>query len=364
MAPREGGRCGRDRSGADAGLLFALAIGLNRLADTVKRTRHYPEFIFHRQANHTEMPAAESMLPCSTMRVLVTGGTGFLGRALLPPLQAGGYSVRVLARTPSGQQPRVEYRTGSVLTPESLADAVADCDAVIHLVGIISEYREQTFERVHVEGTRNLLTAARAAGITRWIQVSALGARPDAPARYHRTKWAAEELVRAAGLQWTVLRPSLVYGAGDGFTNLFARMSRWSPFLPLLGGGKTRVQPIAAADVAAAIVRCVDRPVAHQRTFDLCGPAALTWREVLAEILRAVDRRRWLVPIPWPLARLQARFLEMVYPRFCHQAPPLNGDQVLMLQEDNVGDPSLARRELDVDPRPFRLSAGDFRHSG
>jgi len=302
------------------------------------------------------MPDTEMVLRCTPMRVLVTGGTGFLGSALVPRLRADGHQVRILARSSRVNPAGVEFVAGSVLDRASLANAVSGCTAIVHLVGIISECGSQTYERVHTEGTRNLLDAAGSAGAVRWLQVSAIGARPDAPSRYLSSKGRAEALVRSSPHAWTILRPSLIYGPGDGFTNLFAQMSRWSPVLPLMGGGHTRVQPIEVSDVIGCLSNALIRPVAIGQTYDLCGADRLTWREVLTEILRARHRRRWLMPIPWSIARAQARFLEVIYPLLLRRAPPLNRDQLRMLAEDNVGDPGPAREDLGLIPRPFRLA--------
>jgi len=286
--------------------------------------------------------------------VLVTGGSGFVGREIVGQLTAAGHIPRVLARGDQAPRAGVEFARGSVLEPASLLTPAKDCDAVIHLVGIISEAGEQTFERVHLEGTRNVLAAAGAASISRFIHMSALGARPDAPARYHRSKWAAEEAVRASGLAWTIFRPSLIYGPGDGFVNLFARMSRWSPVLPVIGSGQSLVQPVAVEDVARCFVGALAQPRSVGQSYDLCGRERLTFRAVLEEILRATGRRRLRLGLPLPVARLQARVLETLCPRLLGQAPPLNRDQILMLQEDNVGDPGPACRMFGLEPTPFR----------
>ena len=288
------------------------------------------------------------------MRVLVTGGSGFLGREVTSRLVAAGHEVRVLARGRRPVQAGVEFVAGSVLDPASLPAACAGCEGVIHLVGIISELREQTFEAVHTGGTRALLQAAVGSGVRHWVQVSALGSRPQAPARYHRSKWEAEELVRASGLVFTIFRPSLVYGPGDGFTNLFRKLSRWSPVLPLIGGGNSLVQPVAVADVARCLVSALTLPAAAGRTLDLCGPDRLSYREVIRAVLRASGRRRLLVPIPWLLARVQAWVLERVWPLVLGQAAPLNRDQLKMLAEDNVGDPGPAAAVFGFAPQPFR----------
>lgn len=236
------------------------------------------------------------------------------------------------------------------------ADVVEACQgaqAVIHLAGIISECGENTFEAVHVDLTRTMVDAARAAGVRRFVHMSALGTREGARSRYHRTKWAAEEIVRASGLDWTIFRPSLIYGPGDAFTRLFARMSRFSPFLPAIGGGHGLLQPIEVGQVARAFVRAIPVAATHGRTYDLCGPERMSFREVLRTILGALARRRAIVTIPFAVAGFQARLLEFLWPRVLGQAPPLNRDQIRMLAEDNVGDGGPADLEFSLVHVPF-----------
>ncbi|MFM8357516.1 MAG: complex I NDUFA9 subunit family protein, partial [Verrucomicrobiota bacterium] len=282
------------------------------------------------------------------------GGSGFVGREIVRQLLADGHAVRVLARGTRAAVPGVETCRGSVLDPATLPFALAGCDAVIHLVGIISEVGDQTYDRVHAEGTGHLLRAARAAGVARFIHMSALGTRPQAASRYHRSKWEAEEQVRASGLAWVIHRPSLVYGPGDGFVNLFAGLSRWSPVVPVIGHGRTLFQPVAVGDVARAFVASLARETATGRTFDLCGPERLSFDQLVAEILAAAGRRRWTLHLPFALAHLQATALEWVVGGLLRRPPPLNRDQVRMLREDNVGDPGPMERELGVRPIAFR----------
>lgn len=287
------------------------------------------------------------------MNILVTGGSGFVGREVIRQLRAAGHKPRVLTRGVQSLPPGIEFIRGSALEPTSLPRACAGCDAVIHLVGIISELGPQTYERVHTDGTRNLLAAAQAAGISRFLHMSALGTRANANARYHRSKWAAEAAVRASGRAWTIFQPSLVYGPGDGFVNLFARMSRWSPVLPVFGDGKSLVQPIAVKDVAHSFVTALETPASVSETYDLCGRERLTFNAVLDEILAATRRQRLKLHLPLSLARLQARLLEFIFPALLHQAPPLNRDQLLMLAEDNIGDPEPACRTFHFEPLKF-----------
>ncbi len=288
------------------------------------------------------------------MNVLVSGGSGFVGREIVRQLVAAGHHVQVLSRGIRRLDPAVRSVRGSVLDPGSLPEACAGCDAVVHLVGIISEIGGQTFERVHVDGTRNLLVAARAAGVPRFIHMSALGTRPDAVARYHRTKWAAEESVRASGLDWTIFQPSLVFGPGDHFVGLFARISRWSPVLPVMGDGQALLQPVVVDEVARCFAGALQRPESIGRTFDLCGSERLSFDEVLDAILAATGRRRMKLHIPLPIVRLQAAVMEAVFPRVFRRSSPLNRDQLLMLSEDNVGDPVPASLMFRYRPTGFR----------
>ena len=287
------------------------------------------------------------------MNIFVTGGSGFIGTQLVNNLVSAGHHVRILTRGTRPLPPQVEPVFGSVLDGPALEAAMSGCDAVINLVGIISEIGDQTFEQVHAKGTESVVKAMQRSGIRRLVHMSALGARPDAPSRYHRSKAAGEESVRTSGLDWTIFRPSLVYGPGDGFVTLFAGISRWSPIIPVMGPGTGLLQPIDVASVAWAFADASSRPDLIGQTLDLCGPDRLSFRAIIDVILSVTRRRRWVVSIPWPIARIQARMLEIIFPAILRRAPPLNRDQLLMLQEDNVGNPNPAIRLLAIHPLPF-----------
>lgn len=247
----------------------------------------------------------------------------------------------------------MDWVKGSVLCPADLRRAMDGCDAVVHLVGIIGEVGDQTFERVHHEATLRVVEAAWACGVGRMVHMSALGTRPRALSRYHQTKWAAEEVVRNSGLVWTVFRPSLIYGPGDGFVNLFAGMSRWSPVLPVVGRGRSLLQPVALDCVAQAFARSLGSAAASGATYDLCGPQRLTLPQILLIILEVTGRRRWLVRIPRRMAWIQATVLELLFARFLNRVPPLSRDQILMLEEDNIGDPGPAQRDFQLPLLPL-----------
>ena len=279
------------------------------------------------------------------MNVLVTGGTGFVGRAMVAELNRAGHTIHLLARHAGSEniasfaaKHSAQVRPGNILDPDSLTDACLGIDAVIHLVGIISEGGRQTYEAVHVEGTRNMIEASHRAGVKRFVHMSGLGTRPNARARYHQSKWAAEEIVRQSGLTSTIFRPSIVYGSGDGFVNLFAQIARRSPMVPIIGKGESKFQPIAVRNVARAFVATLNEPRAENETFALAGSEVLTLNEIVDAILRALKRKRLKFHLPVRVARIQAIILEFLFGRLLHQAPPLNRDQILMLQEDNIGN--------------------------
>jgi len=195
---------------------------------------------------------------------------------------------------------------GDALKPETLPAAMAGVHAVIHLIGIITETSRVTYEQAHTEATRNVLAAAQQAGVTRWIQMSAIGTRPHARSRYHLTKWAAEELVRNSGLDWTILRPSLIYGYDerDRLLNLLRLALSW-PLngvqlysLPLLDGGEPLVQPISVREVAHCFALAPSKEASVGRTIDLVGPVAFSWREMVCEILNALGQQGLYQEIP------------------------------------------------------------------
>ena len=247
-----------------------------------------------------------------------------------------------------------EVQPGDVLNAASLSGAVNGIQAVIHLVGIISEVGESTFENVHTRGTGYVVTAAQHAGIRRFVHMSALGTRPNAMSQYHQTKWAAEELVRHSGLDFTIFRPSLIYGPQDQFINLFARIIRLSPVVPLVASPRARFQPVSVAAVAAAFEKSLGEPGSIGQTYDLCGPETLTLSEIADRILGVLQRRRLKVQVPLSLARCQAVFLEFVFRRLLRKASPLSRDQLIMLQEDNVGNPQPADKLFGLKLLPLR----------
>lgn len=290
-------------------------------------------------------------------RVFITGGTGFVGRAVIQALRAEGYAVRCLVRRGSEPDLRgfgaIERVEGDVMARQTLDDGLAGCDAVVHLVGIIRERPAigSTFERVHVQGTQNVLGAAAAAGVRRYLHMSALGARAGARSRYHRTKWAAEEAVRSSPLPWTIFRPSIVYGPGDEFVTMLRGMIEGLPVVPVIGSGRQRLQPVPVAQVAQGFARALALEATVKHTYDVGGPDAVSMVELLDMIAAALGRRRRLkVHVPIGLVRPVTQLL--------HRLPgyPLTPDQLLMLEEDNTCDPSAFFSTFGLTPVP--LAAG------
>jgi uncharacterized protein YbjT (DUF2867 family) len=229
---------------------------------------------------------------------------------------------------------------------------MAGCDAVIHLVGIIREHPTHgvTFDLLHTQATQNVLEAASASGIRRYLHMSALGTRADAASRYHQTKWAAEEAVRASGLEWTIFRPSIIYGRGDGLVTLLASMIRRLPAVPVIGSGRQRLQPIPVEQVAAGFVGALDLPATIKQTYEVGGPEPVTMIELLDLIGRALGHRRVLrVHVPVGLMRPVARVLHPL-PGF-----PVTPDQLQMLGEDSVCDPRPFFQTFALDPIPLAV---------
>ncbi len=288
-------------------------------------------------------------------RVFVTGATGFVGRAVVHALRAHGHVVRCLVRRGSEHDLRgfeaIERVEGDVLAPATLERGMAGCDTVVHLVGIIREHPAAgvTFERIHAEGTVNVLDVAARSGVRRYLHMSALGTRPDARARYHQTKWAAEEAVRSSPLAWTIFRPSVIYGPGDGFVTMLAGMVRRFPVVPVIGSGLQRLQPLPVAQVAEGFARAVELDATVKQGYEVGGPDAVTMIALLDLVGDALGRRRvrkLRVPIGivWSMARLLHRL-----PGF-----PLTPDQLLMLEENSTCDPRRFHAAFGLEPVPLR----------
>jgi uncharacterized protein YbjT (DUF2867 family) len=286
--------------------------------------------------------------------VSVFGGTGFLGRRLVRRLAAEGATLRIAVRSPdrarsvlrAADLDRVTVFGADVRDQASVAAAVAGVDAVVNAVSAYIEKPGVTFESVHERGARTVAEEAVSAGVARLVLVSGIGADPESGSRYIRARGRGELLVRQAFPSATIVRPSAMFGPGDALFGTLADIVRLLPVVPLIGGGRTRLQPVYVDDVAEAIVRMLaDRGTAGQ-TYELAGPGVYTLRELISFALRLIDKRRLLVPMPFAVAEIQARLFEFL------PSPPLTTSQVDLLRVDNLASGALPGfRELNIRPK-------------
>ncbi|RWK33414.1 complex I NDUFA9 subunit family protein [Mesorhizobium sp.] len=289
--------------------------------------------------------------------VVVFGGSGFVGRHVVRALARRGYRIRVACRRPDlaghlqplGNVGQIQPVQANIRVRWSVDRAVQGADHVVNLVAILHESGRQKFTPVHEFGARAVAEAARAvgAGLT---HISALGTDLNAQSEYARTKALGEKAVLETIEDAVILRPSINFGPEDSFFNRFASMARYSPVLPLIGGGRTKFQPVYVGDVAEAVARSVDGKVQGGRIYELGGPQVLTFKQCMQEMLAMIDRKRFLVSVPWWVANMQASILGLL------PNPLLTKDQVLQLREDNIVSEAAIRENrtlagLDIQPQ-------------
>ena len=304
--------------------------------------------------------------------VTVFGGSGFLGRHLIKRLVAQDITVRVAVRRmdhaiflkPLGDVGQIVPMSVDVNDTEAIAVAVDGAETVINLIGILFERGKRTFERIHVDGARAIATAAHRAGVKQFIQVSAIGADEASTAKYAQSKARGENAVQTAFPGATVIRPSVIFGPEDNFFNLFASLSRLSPVLPVIGcpfppkrvpdsffafdiygNGGTKFQPVYVGDVAEAIVTILKDASRQGKTYELGGPNIYSFKEIMELMLDQIKRRRFLMPLPFWFAKIQAFFFEFL------PTPLLTRDQVELMKQDNVvGEKALEFNDLGISP--------------
>mgnify|MGYP001583988633 CR=1 FL=1 len=271
-----------------------------------------------------------------TESVAIVGGTGFLGRHVVAALQRAGYETRALSR-----------RTGfNARRPDP--EPLRGCSAVVNLVGVKREEGEQTFQAVHVDAVGRLIEAMRTACVPRLVHVSVVAAREGPGLPYNHTKWRGEEAVRASGLEWTILRPGVIYGVGDDMLSHLTMMIRASAVFPIVNDGSSPMMPVDANDVAAAVVGALQSPASRGTVYEVVGPDRLTLRDVVSRVAEANDLpvRIWGTPVA--LMRVPVRIMEAVM-----EQPLSTRAQLALLVEGLAGDPGPARRDLGVAPVPF-----------
>lgn len=286
--------------------------------------------------------------------ILVTGGTGYIGRRIVARLAEAGETVRVAARgvAPPHLPAAVQFVQADVASGQGLAEAVQGADTVIHLVAIIRERGEQRFDRVNRLGTENVVKAAVAAGVKRFIHQSALGAAPDPAFPYLASKWLGEQAVINSGLDYTIFRPSVVFGEGDKFITTLANLVRASlAVVPIVGAGRTRFQPIWVEDLVTCFMAVLKDGAYSRRILEVGGPEHLTYQEIVDTVKRELGARRLYIHLPLWLMRPVVAVMQAVLPR-----PPVTTAQLAMLAKDNITDLNSVPAQFGFAPR--RLAEG------
>ena len=287
------------------------------------------------------------------MTVLVTGSTGFLGRRVVQKLIEHNYQVRCLVRTPGNERMfepgSVDVYYGDIGDPDALASACQGVDQVIHLVAVIRESGEATYETVNHLGAERVVEAAKNAGkVSQFIHVSAVGAVNDPDLPYLRSKWQGEQAVIGSGLNYTIIRPSLIFGEGDEFINSLAAVVRLFPTVPVLAGGRNRLQPIWVDDLAQCIALSLSRHDLHGHTLELGGPDQLSYNQIVDIISRTMGRRRLKVHVPVWVMRVNVALMELFMSR-----PPINAEMLKMLRVRNVAELGMVEQTFGFRPRPM-----------
>ncbi len=303
--------------------------------------------------------------------ITVFGASGFIGRYVVRALAKAGYRVRAATRRPHlahelkpmGVVGQIQLVQANLRNPESVARAVEGASGVINLVGILYQDGKQTFDSLQSEGAKLVAEKAAEAGVERFVQISAIGADADSRSKYARTKALGEQAVRAAIPTATVLRPSIVFGTEDQFFNKFADMARFAPGLPLIGGGKTKFQPVWCADVAAAALAALESDEARGKTYELGGPEVYTFKEVMEFILTTIRRKRLLIPVPF-FAASGLGLMGEISGALPFVEPFLTRDQVTLLKTDNIvgisGEEVGTLADLGIEPETVEAIVPEY----
>jgi len=289
------------------------------------------------------------------MEIAVMGATGFVGSHLVPHLVAAGHRVRAVSRDGErlpGWGSEVDPRAADVSSGAGVAEALRGAEAVVHLVAIPRERGGRSFEEVNVRGVERMLAAAEAEGVRRIVHLSVLGASEDPRLAYLHSKWLGERLVRESGLEWVVLRPSLLFGEGDGFFNLVkVTLTWWSPgIVAIPGDGSARFQPLSVDDLAIAVERSLVEPDRAGSVYEIGGPGYLSYHEIVDRVMSVTGKRRVKLGLPIPIISAITAVTDRILPIF-----PVSHDQIASLGRPNFTDPDAFERAFGVRPRPFDI---------
>lgn len=284
------------------------------------------------------------------MQIVVAGGTGFLGRHVVSELAERGHRVVVLSRGAGGgfAHANVDGVACDVSDGDLPLERIRGSDAIVNLIGIKRETSTQSFARVHVDATRHLVEAARETDVRRMIHISVVAARPDQVHAYHDSKWQAEELVRESGLDVTVLRPGVIYGPGDDMITHLVKMIRFCPLFPVVGRGRSQLQPVSGVDVARVVAAAIENQAAIGKTYDVVGPEPMPLGNVVRTVAEGAGLNVWVVPTPIWFQRFGVWLMNRLFSN-----PLSTPAQLQMLIDGLAGDPVPVARELGIEPAPF-----------
>ncbi len=301
------------------------------------------------------------------MKIFIAGGTGFIGLHLLRALDGKGYKIRCLARSQERaalcKKSGFEAAIGDITDRESLAGCLEGIDMVVHLVGIIEDRGEMTFERVHVEGTRNLVDEAKDAGVRHFFYQSALGASLKSTARYQRTKAEAEEIIKESGIPYTIFRPSLVIGENDGFTEKLKELVVLGPLVPVPGDGTAKFQPIYVGDWIRCFLGIINNDDAIGKIYEFGGPEHLTYNEMITQLMDVMGVRKPLIHLPMALARAGIPFLgisQKIGGLLGRKIPTVTNEQLTLLGMDNICDLDSVEKNFGFKPIAYSAALKRF----
>lgn len=292
------------------------------------------------------------------MKIAVTGASGFVGRHLVGELSSRGHKLRLLSHRKKPQidiDLPVETVEADVHNADSLSDAFHNVDVVYHLVGIIAETRRLTFDKTVAAGTYNVVAACKEQGVKRLVYLSAAGTSDQAQTKYHRTKWQAETAVRNSGINYTIFRPSIIFGEGDGFVTMLVKMIKKMPLVPVIGSGKYKLQPVYIRDLAKVMADALDIEGSVNRTIEIGGPRELEYREILAILKSVLNKKRGRLYLPLWLMKINAAVLEKIM-----KPAPITRDQLKMLEAGNTVDNSMLADIFDVELTGFEDGLNEY----
>lgn len=293
--------------------------------------------------------------------IFIAGGTGFIGQHLLRALKEGDHRIRCLARTDERaalcRKRGFEAVTGDITERESLRGVLTGVETVVHLVGIIEEKGEMTFQRVHVEGTKNLVDEAKKAGVRHFFYQSALGASLESDASYQRTKAEAEEIVKNSGIPYTIFRPSLVIGENDGFTEKLKELVRLGPFVPVPGTGEARFQPLYVGDWVRCFLSILGSTESIGKTYEFGGPEHLTYNELILQLMEVMGVKKPLIHFPLSLAKAGIPLIGIgnrIGRIIGKKIPTVTAEQLMLLGRDNICDLDSVKRFFGFEPLRYK----------